>query len=100
TKYGKLLVAKNQLRDAGDIRKLAKGHWTTRKLASEDAPRIAAWAERVSVVMRRRTTSKTMAGTIMSKGKSGGTRCVILWYTGPSLGSAGISSRIHMNPRC
>src|SRR5215472_11195050 len=38
SKYGKLLVAKNQLFAAGDIRNVAKGHCTAIKIARKVTP--------------------------------------------------------------
>src|SRR5580700_10225835 len=76
-KYGKLFVAKTQLRDAGDIRKSAKGHCTATKLARNAAPSAADCAHRFHPPIRWRSRSITIAGTISSMGKSGGIRCVI-----------------------
>src|SRR5438094_392652 len=65
-KYGNSCVAKNQLRDAGDIRKSANRHCTATKLASVAAPSVTACVHVLHAPVRRRSRSNTIAGTITS----------------------------------
>ncbi len=60
---------------------------------------MAACFHRLHIAVFCRNRSKTIAGTINSIGKSGGTRCVTFWYTGPSFGTAGNNGRIHTKER-
>src|ERR1700734_2991279 len=90
-KWGYVVGGKIPFREAGDIRKFANGHCTATKLTRKAAPNVAACFQRVQSAGRCRNRSKIIAGIINRTGKSGGTRCVMCWYTGPSLGSAGTS---------
>ena len=61
-KYGKLAVAKIQLRDAGDMRKSENGHCTATKLTRNAAPSAADCAQRFHPPIRCRSRSITIAG--------------------------------------
>src|SRR5262249_46332772 len=95
SKYGKLLLAKNQLFAAGDIMNVAKGHCTAIKIAKKATPPKSACCQRGASFISGHTRSRMKAGTTSRSGNGSGTMWVMFWYTGPSFGDAGNRGRIH-----
>src|SRR5215471_6596390 len=76
-KYGKSTVAKSELRAAGDIRKVAKGHSTTIRIAIKETPAKTACCHLGASMNRGHSRSRKNAGTISNMGKGSGTMCVM-----------------------
>src|SRR5271154_1513736 len=85
------MVPKNLLAAEVDIRKSAKGHCTSANTPRNAVAQMTVWSQTFQVPIFLRTRSSTMAGTIRSSGKLGGTNWVTGLNTGPSFGSAGNS---------
>src|SRR5690242_17721064 len=92
------MVPNTQLRLAGLIRKLANGHWTVTSTLTKTPPETRACNHGFQCGVRDHNQSSASAGAIISRGNSGGTKRVTCVYTGPSLGVAANSGRIHRQP--
>src|SRR5215470_8731762 len=93
------MVPKNQLRAAGEFRKMANGHCTATKGIRKTNVDARDCLHLPQFSVRCHSRSSAMAGTISNSGNSGGVNWVTGQRTGPSFGSAGNSGRIQLISR-
>src|SRR3989442_8294900 len=92
------MLPKTQLRLSGLNKKVANGHCTAAKRVTNISPETAETSHGFQLFDRAQNQSSATAGTMSSRGNSGGIRCVTGWYTGPSFGWAETNGRIHKQP--
>src|ERR1700761_9530412 len=91
------MVPKKQFALAFDIRKLAKGHSTTKITATKMIQETMVTFHDFQRFVRCQNRSSAKAGARIRMGNLPGTRCVTGLNTGPSLGCAGNSGRMSIS---
>src|SRR5882672_3284384 len=76
-KYGKSVVEKNLFRAMDDIRKVAKGHYTTIRIARNATPPKTACCHLGASLNIGKSKSRKNAGTISNRGNGSGTMWVM-----------------------